>query len=63
MPLKIGKRLVIEGPSAPPLTATSHEASELESKEEEIPLLTQPPPKDDGDPPLNPKEEPQMTEE
>jgi hypothetical protein len=55
--------LAIEGPSAPPPTETSHEALELEPKEEEIPLPTQPPPKDDGDPPLNPKEEPQMTEE
>jgi hypothetical protein len=42
MPLKIGKRLEIEGPSAPLPTATSHEALELEPKEEEIPLLTQP---------------------
>jgi hypothetical protein len=63
MPLKIGKRLVIEGPSALPLIETSHEASELEPKEEKIPLLTQPPPKDDGDPSLSPKEEPQMIEE
>jgi hypothetical protein len=63
MPLKKGKRLSIEGPSAPPPIETSHEVSELEPKEEEIPLLTQPPPKDDGDPPLSPKEEPQMTEE
>jgi hypothetical protein len=63
MPLKTGKRLAIEGPSAPPPTATSHEASELEPKEEEIPLLSQPPPKDDGDPSLISKEEPQMTKE
>jgi hypothetical protein len=35
----------------------------LEPKEEEIPLLSQPPPKDDGDPSLIPKEEPQMTKE
>jgi hypothetical protein len=58
MPLKTGKRLAIEGPLAPPHTTTSHEASELESKEEEIPLLSQPPPKDDGNLPLFPKEEP-----
>jgi hypothetical protein len=63
MPLKTGKRLAIEGPLAPPPTTTSHEASELESKEEEIPLLIQPPPKEDGDQPLIPKEEPQMTKE
>jgi hypothetical protein len=63
MPLNTGKRLTIEGPSAPPPTATSHEASGLEPKEEEIPLLSQPPPKDDGDPPLIPKEEPQMMKE
>jgi hypothetical protein len=63
MPLKTGKRLVIEGPSAPPPTETSHEASELEPKEEEIPILSQPPPKDDGDPSLIPKEEPHMTKE
>jgi hypothetical protein len=63
MPLKTGKRLVLEGPSAPPPTTTTHETSELECKEEEIPLLTQPLPKDDGDPPLSPKGEPQMTEE
>jgi hypothetical protein len=63
MPLKIGKRLTIEGPSAPPPTATSYEASELEPKEEEISLLSQPPPKDDGDPPLIPKEEPHMMKE
>jgi hypothetical protein len=53
----------IEGPSAPPPTEASHEALELEpSKEEGFPLLTQPPPKEDGDPPLSPKEEPQMLE-
>jgi hypothetical protein len=63
MPLKTGKRLAIERPSAPPPTATSHEASELEPKEEEIPILSQPPPKDDGDLSLIPKEEPQMTKE
>jgi hypothetical protein len=63
MPLKIGKRLAIEGPSAPPPATTSHEASELEPKEEEIPILSQPPLKDDGDPSLIPKEEPQITKE
>jgi hypothetical protein len=36
---------------------------ELEPKEEEIPLLSQPPPKDDGDPSLIPEEEPQMMKE
>jgi hypothetical protein len=35
---------------------------ELEPKEEEIPILSQPPPKDDGDPSLIPKEEPQDDE-
>ena len=59
----IGRKLDIEGPSAPPPTETSHEALELEpTKEEEFPVLTQPPPKEYGDPPFSPKEEPQMPE-
>jgi hypothetical protein len=37
IPLKTGKKLVIEGPSALPPTETSHEASELEPKEEKNP--------------------------
>ena len=63
MSLKTKRKMDIEGPLAPPLTETSHEALELEStKEEGFRLLTQPPPKEDGDPPLSPKEEPQMPE-
>jgi hypothetical protein len=57
------KRLAIEGPLAPPPTATSNEALELEPKVEEIPILSQPPPKDDGDLSLILKEEPHMTKE
>ena len=61
--LKTKIKMDIEGPSAPPPTETSHEALELEHRKEEgFPLLTQPPPKEDGDPPLSPKEEPQMRE-
>jgi hypothetical protein len=37
MPLKTGKRLVIEGPSALPPIETSYEASELEPKKEKNP--------------------------
>ena len=61
--IPIGRKMDIEGPSAPPPIETSHEALELDpTKEEEFPLLTQPPPKEDGDPTLSPKEEPQIPE-
>ena len=63
MSLKTKRKMDIEGPSAPPPTEASHEALELEpSKKEGFPLLTQPPPKEDGDPPFSPKEEPQKPE-
>jgi regulator of protease activity HflC (stomatin/prohibitin superfamily) len=63
MSLNTERRLDVEGPSAPPPTEISHKALELEpSKEENIPL-TQPPPKDDVDPPLSPRDGRQMSEE
>lgn len=49
----------VAGPSVPPPTKASYEVSELE------PLLplTQPPPKEDADPPLSLVEGPQAPEE
>jgi len=57
--MPLGRRMDDAGPSAPPPTEASHEASEPE------PLLplTQPPPKDEADPPLSLVEEPQVPKE
>jgi hypothetical protein len=57
--MSLGRRTDVAGPSTPPPIEASLEASELEH----LLPLTQPPPKDDVDPPLSQVEEPQVPEE